>query len=64
MNTGLLNKNYKRGNKMVNVQRLISDDDYFSAWFIERHFDDLVKLAQLQGFNHSNAVFFELHNIY
>jgi len=47
-----------------NSKRLITDDDYFSEWFIERHFDDLVKLAQLQGFNHSNAIFFELHNIY
>jgi hypothetical protein len=25
-----------------NSKRLITDDDYFSEWFIERHFDDLV----------------------
>jgi hypothetical protein len=49
---------------MVNVQRLINDDDYFSAWFISENLESLVKLAQLQGFNHSNALFFELHNIY
>jgi hypothetical protein len=48
----------------MNIQRLLNDDDYFSDWFIERHFDDLVKLAQLQGFNHNMAVFFELNNIY
>jgi hypothetical protein len=45
-----------------NINKLITDDDYFSEWFIERHFDDLVKLAKIQGFNHSNAIFFELHN--
>ena len=48
----------------MNVQRLISDDDYFNDWFIAENLESLTKLAKLQGFNYSMALFFELNNIY
>lgn len=49
---------------MINVQRLLNDDDYFSDWFISENLESLIKLAKLQGFNHNMALFFELNNIY
>jgi aminoglycoside/choline kinase family phosphotransferase len=47
----------------MNTERLLTDDDYFNEWFIERNLDSLAKLAQLQGYNHHLSIFFEQHNI-
>ena len=47
----------------MNINKLLTDDDYFSEWFIENNLESLVKLAQLQGFNHHLSIFFEKHNI-
>jgi aminoglycoside/choline kinase family phosphotransferase len=47
----------------MNTERLLTDDDYFNEWFIERNLDSLAKLAQLQGYNHHLSIFFETHNI-
>lgn len=47
----------------MNTERLLTDDDYFNEWFIERNLESLVKLAQLQGYNYHLSIFFEQHNI-
>ena len=47
----------------MNIDKLLTDEDYFNDWYIDRNIDSLVQLAKIQGYLHHLSIFFEEHNI-